>query len=233
VEWLFYALCLGLACAGWLRSPRALTSLFCAMLAIALAGAALRGAGPGSGLSSVPINVPIALPLYLAVMLFGTCLRLAETEPASGAARHAVPMLALLAAVVPLAWSTGYGASAHRESAAADITAFYLALAAFVLVVKLRWPAARTLAYAGAISYSIYLFHPLALDIAGYLAAPLAWPLSGVVLAAVAPPLTLAASHLVHHAVERPAIRLGGRLAAALSERLIPIVSNPHAKERA
>jgi len=211
IELFFYALCLALFCAGRLSSARSLAIVFGTMLGVAVAAAPMRAGGIEAA--------PVGLPLYLAVMLFGSCLRLAVIERDAQARRYAVRMFGTLLLVIPLAWATAYDEHSHKESVFADIAAFWLALLIFVVTLKRQTFAVPPLIYAGAISYSVYLIHPLALELARQMATFTAWPGSGWVQAAATLVLTLAAAHVVHHHVERPSIRFGRQLLSALSRR--------------
>jgi peptidoglycan/LPS O-acetylase OafA/YrhL len=211
IEVSFYALCFALFCAGRLRSPRVLALVFGLALSLAVAGALLRSEGGPAA--------PVGLPLYLAIMLFGACLRLATLERDPRARRYAAPMLAILLMVIPLAWATAYDAHDHKEAVLADITAMCLGLLLFVYAVLRRALGWRPLMQAGAISYSVYLFHPLALEVALQLAARLAWPAGGWVQTAATLVLTLGVSWLVYRHVERPSILLGRHVLSALVGR--------------
>ena len=212
IELFFYALCFVLFCAGRLSSARTLAIVFGITLGIAVVAALMRSEGVKAA--------PVGLPLYLAVMLFGACLRLATIERDAQARRHAVHMLGALLVVIPLAWATAYDEHSHKESVFADIAAFWLALLVFVVTLKRHTFAVRPLIYAGAISYPLYLFHPLALDLARQLAALTAWPGSAWVQVAATLVLTLATAHVVHHHVERPSIRFGKQWVSAMSRRI-------------
>jgi peptidoglycan/LPS O-acetylase OafA/YrhL len=211
IEVLFYGLCFALYCVDGLRSARVLGSVFGVMLLLALGSAVLRNGGMQ--------GAPVGLPLYLSVMLFGTMLRRATLEQDALARRCIAVMLPALCVVVPLAWATAYDDHSHRESVLADVSAFWLGLLIFVGVAKFKALAWRGLIYLGAISYPLYLLHPLALEIGRHLAAGQPWPLSAGTLIAATLLLTLAASHAVHRWVETPSIRWGRQLVSAFSQR--------------
>lgn len=211
IEVLFYGLCLALFCVEGLCSARVLRSVFALMLLLAMGAAVLRKGGMQ--------GAPVGLPLYLSVMLFGTMLRRATLERDPLARCCLAVMLLALCAFVPLAWATAYDDHSHRESVLADISAFWLGLLIFVIVVKHRALAWRGLIYLGAISYPLYLLHPLALEIGLHLAAGQPWPLSAGTLVAVTLALTIAAAYGVHRWLERPSIRWGHQLVLAFSQR--------------
>jgi peptidoglycan/LPS O-acetylase OafA/YrhL len=125
-------------------------------------------------------------------------------------------MLPVLAVMVPLVWATAYDDVTHKESVLADVSAFYVALALFLFCVHRRAFTSKPWVYLGGISYSLYLFHPLTLDLAAFWAKTFAWPVSGVVQVLASLSLSLLVAHIVNRHVERPAIRLGKRLVPAL-----------------
>lgn len=211
IELTFYALCFALFSVDKLRSPRALASLFVALLALAYVGAVRRGGGQG--------GIPVGVPLYLAVMLFGACMRLATLERNAVARRLCAPMLLALLVLGPLVWSTAYDDHTHKESVMASVSGFCLAVLGFVAVIRWRFFTARAWVYLGAISYSVYLFHPLALEVGRFASSTSAWPLAALIQVGVTLALTAAVAHAVHRGIERPAIRFGKRLVEAVASR--------------
>jgi peptidoglycan/LPS O-acetylase OafA/YrhL len=204
IELVFYAMCLAVFSAGRLGSAKAIFCIFSALLVAAMGGAVARHAGqPG---------IPAALPLYLAVMWFAACLRLAVLHGDAQARQLCRVMLPMLLLAIPAVWATAYDDNSHKESVLADISAFYLALLLFLGCVKRRWFTPGWLVYVGGISYSLYLFHPLMLELGAYWARPLAWPVSGLVQVVATLVLSFLLSHAVYRWVERPAVRLGKQL---------------------
>ena len=209
IELLFYAMCLLGYRWGLLRSARAILVVFLCLLAVAFAGAWIRGQGGP--------RIPTAIPLYLAIMWFSAALRLFVLEGDRQAKRYCVAMLPLLLLATPYIWSMAYSDQSHKESVLASIMGIYAGLAMFLWCVFRKVFGASLWVYFGSISYSIYLFHPLALDLGAYWAADLAWPHAGVVLAVVATGLSVIVAHLVFNGVEKPAINWG----RALSRRFV------------
>jgi peptidoglycan/LPS O-acetylase OafA/YrhL len=209
VELIFYAMCFGVFCLGRLRSAVTALWIFSAMLAMALVGAIAKSRGIGV--------IPASLPLYLAVMWYGACLRLATLEQDTAARRMCRIMLPILVVMIPLVWATAYDDTSHKESVLSVIVAFYLALLMFLYCVHFRGFVWSPLVYLGGISYSLYLFHPLALELALHWAKGYAWPMAGVVQLVMTVVLSVLAAHVVQRWVEVPAIRLGKRLVAKLS----------------
>lgn len=203
VELIFYGLCFLLFAPGYLGSAKALGGIVLVLLAGACTAAVLRGRG---------IGAPVSLLLNLAVMFLGSFLRLATIEGDAFARRTQVFLIGLVYLAIPVAWHAAYDDDSHKESVLADIGGYYFGLLLFLYGIKRRAFAAPFLVYLGAISYPIYLFHPLALESGKWLAQFATWPASGLILPLVALTLTIGVSHLVHHTVELPSARLGKRL---------------------
>ena len=209
IELIFYCLCFALYKAGRLYSPVTLFLLFCALLALSLAASDLRAHGHQ--------QFPVAMPLYLAVMLLGTMVRLAQLEASHSARRLLPAMFLLLVPAIPGAWLTAYTHLSHRETPIADIVGFYGALALFMWCVKRNAFCGRLPVYVGSVSYAIYLFHPLALDTASFVAARVPGPFGGPLLIVLTLAPTLAIAHFTFVTLEKPMVRLGRKVAAALS----------------
>lgn len=209
IELGFYASCVLVFSLGGLQSPRWCVGMACALLALALLGSLLRG--------QVSPLVPVGAPLYLALMWYCAAVRLWLLERVPGAARCCLLALPLLLALFPLAWSMAYDDHTHRESVLAVVTGFYAGLALFFWCVLRRAFAAPLLVRVGALSYGLYLFHPLALDVADVLARGMAWPARLVALTLATMLLSFAAAWLVRHGVELPGIALGKRLTGRLA----------------
>ncbi len=213
IELAFYAMCFALFCFGKLYSTSVLAGMFTVMLVVAMIGAVLRSNHLG--------GVPAAAPLYLAVMLYAACMRLAIIEGDRQAKRWSPAMLMALLLAIPVVWATAYTDHSHKESVMAAVLAMDVALLLFLFTVTRRAFSTRALGYAGAISYSIYLFHPIALEAATFLAAERDWPVAGFVLIGATLAGTFLGAALVYRLLERPAIRLGRHVQRSLSERAV------------
>ncbi|NML17769.1 acyltransferase family protein [Azohydromonas caseinilytica] len=211
VELVFYASCLVVFSLGRLRSPAWCAGMVCALLAVALVGSVLRARGYALA--------PVGVPLYLAIMWFSAGLRLWLLEKLPGAGHCCLLVLPLLLVLFPVAWSTAYDDHSHRESVLAVITAFYAGLALFFWCVLRRRFASPLLVRLGALSYALYLFHPLALDLAQTAAlrwSP-SWPWSVVTLAALTLALSFLAAAVVQRWLEMPGIAAGKRLMSRIA----------------
>jgi peptidoglycan/LPS O-acetylase OafA/YrhL len=213
VELAFYALCIALLLTRSLYSARRI-ALLAAALAIMHVFAAFM-----LWLKHPVVDVAASFwPLNLSVMLWGALYRLDATSTD----RFASAMLRLLAAFYVLVLPIGAALATHAPQAYA--ISYALAVVVFVLGTRVVRIETRLTDWLGRISYSIYLFHPIVFQpiylwlmqqpgdspwrtqhLAVYLVANLV--------------LTLIAASLVFRFVERPAIRLGHRLATRYEQR--------------
>ena len=218
IELLFYALCLGLYWLRWLERPGVLAA---GALVLVSLPRLLKGVDHLAGTHlRLPPGQPTLL-LSLAVMLWGTLFRLVYDETGGfrrGAYRPwSVGLLALVALAlidVPdpqFKWML-LGLRAERfpaQSAVAGAVAVFT-----VWVACLRWEG-RTLTFLGTVSYSLYLFHVVVLELLLPVLTPGkggGWtpPLWAGFLVCTVAAVALAAA--VYRWVERPAIALGKRL---------------------
>ena len=217
VEWVFYAVCVGLLLSGSLDKPRRWLALAAALGAVHSAAMVARWLGTPLMGSTAAFWF-----LNLSIMLCGTLYRqvVFERTPATdGVARiGTLLLLGYYLVVLPLAaaWAVGFE---HNP-----LIAYALGLLLFVVGTRYVRIQTRLTDWLGALSYSIYLFHPVVF-------MSLLWLLSrqpagslwrtqhlGVYLAVVVV-LTIAIAALVHRWVEQPCIRLGHRLAKSMRER--------------
>lgn len=204
IELLFYALCVGLFAAGLLRRPGAVFA--------AGAGALLLALGLALARFALHRKFPVALPLALGVMFWGTLWRawIDRASPRAGA--DALRLTALFAVLLPLICVAGYSEDfGYHETWYRYLLSYSAAMAVFAFgttVLRLEW---SWLVRCGTISYSIYLLHPIAAAVAmGVVSADA--PASRFLCAVL---LVLIAAELCYRYVERPAIRLGRRVAAS------------------
>jgi peptidoglycan/LPS O-acetylase OafA/YrhL len=219
IELLFYGLCLVMYSLDWLSSSRSIAIIFASFLAVAVIGSIVR--------AELGFALPVGIPLYIAVMLFGTQARRHFIEGVADEGSLLWTMLAALLLVIPIAWFIAYTDISHRESVNADILGFYVAIGLFLLCIMRNAFGTAFLVYAGTISYSIYLFHPIALDLGRYIAVKFQWPISGTIFVLVTLLLTLGVSHACMRLIERPMIRLGRRVTQCLSVASAMRVSIP------
>lgn len=220
VELVFYATTVLVFTLGGLRSLRCCAALVIAFGALALVGAALRAMGHGAA--------PVTLLLYLSFMWFGACCRLCYLERVPGSSRVLAALLLVLLIVTPLVWCLAFDDDSHTESVLASVLGCLGGLALFMWCVSSRALCHRFWLRAGALSYSVYLFHPIGLDLGLWLGTSIAgelYALHALVQILVTLGFAWALSSLAKKWIEDPAIaggrrvadRLWGKKAASLS----------------
>jgi peptidoglycan/LPS O-acetylase OafA/YrhL len=145
-------------------------------------------------------------------MCWAHCFRLGELDGDTLGKRLALWMLPMMIVAIPAVWCIAYDDNTHKGNRISEINGFFGGIALFLFCLKRRAFAAPWLRYAGSISYSVYLFHPLTLEFGKWVALKLAWPAQGPCLVLVVLASTLAVAHLVFSFVEKPAIRIGKNL---------------------
>jgi peptidoglycan/LPS O-acetylase OafA/YrhL len=198
-ELLFYLLVSLLFAARMLRHTAPIVMML--TVASALFDAALPALG------SVPLH--LGLLSFLATMFIGTLVHRWRSGDVPGGQVAAIIGLNLLTlCAVSYAVGLREGNPGARLS---QVTGYVAGLAVFLATVL--WEPRRIpawLLWLGAISYPIYLLHPIVLAVVPQAASvPIAW----LVWAAV----TIPASAACHVFVERPGMELGERLSAALT----------------
>jgi len=163
----------------------------------------------------------------LAVMFTGTMLHRAEQGQISRG-RAATVATAVFAAIIAAgawhvpAWSAPGQAAMQQREWVLSVALAGLTFAAGLALRNLRVPA--VLAWLGLVSYSVYLLHPLLVDL--YDDAPLTHGQHSVVLQLVMSAVFLAAllacCALTYYLIEAPMQRLGRRVAARLDARFGP-----------
>ena len=224
VEAAFYLLLVAL---GWLalRAGRAHLAVPLGVIAVGLAYNLLLATGsPSLGLR---LALPALLPHFGAGMLVAAVLAGRDGEPLSSRAGRALAAGGVALVVADAAWHELSGGGLALR-ALRDVPAG----AGFALVVAAvagagtgaRWLGRRPIAFAGLVSYGIYLWHvPLILALRSHGLLPEAWP----VALAVALPLALAAGAASWRYVEAPAL---GACRQSSRSRMRPIrgCGSPH-----
>lgn len=152
------------------------------------------------------VKIPVAIPLGLFCMFVGAWVRSAPTVTAG--ARNASPLY--VAFIIPTCWLAYSFNAEFDETASRYVVSYLVGGAAFLLMVwNVNRDPGRLMTRLGDASYGIYLFHfPVIFLIEDYLGP-------GLARFAVVLVLTTAVSLVLHELVEKPAIRLGKRLAAS------------------
>jgi peptidoglycan/LPS O-acetylase OafA/YrhL len=222
------ALLTGLAAAVVLRGkPRILGAALAAVVAVALL--AFNGGW----------IYPWEALVILALMFTGTVLYRAEQGQYRW--RHAI---AVSAAVLVLALAAGlwhihaWGLSAHAELVwerrwVTSLVLAGLTFGAGLAFRHVRWP--RALTWLGLISYSVYLLHPLLIEVYDHLPwVPRGHPLwLQILLAAAFGIVVIAVSSVTYLAVERPMQHAGRRMARWLDHQFGPDRARDRAPVRA
>ena len=213
VELVFYALCIALLLGRSLYSARRI-ALLSAMLAFVHVFAMFM-----LWLKQPVMSVAASFwPLNLSFMLWGALYRLDATGAAD---RFGSAMLRALAVFYALVLPIGAVLATHAQSYTIP---YALALVIFLLGTRVWRIQTRLTDWLGRISYSIYLFHPIVFQpiYLWLMQQPAGSPWRTQHLAVylvVNLVLTLLAASLVFRFVERPAIRLGHRLATRYEQK--------------
>ncbi len=215
VELVFYALCIGLLLTRSLFVARRI-ALLCLALTLAHVAAMfllwLKHPLIGAGAAFWLVN--------LAVMLWGTLYRLATTAPT----RDRFVSIALWSLAAFYLVALPIGAALAIDSLHNYSVAYALGLFVFLVGTRFVRIETRLTDWLGRISYSIYLFHPIVFQTAWLwlVRQPVdsAWRTQNLAVYLLANLVaTLAVAALVFRFVERPAIRLGHRLASRREAR--------------
>lgn len=213
IEILFYTICFVSAWLGMLHSSRFNVVAMVGFMSLAVMGGAYRYTHPESTIS-------IGVFTYLAAMHFGTLARIAYLEQKGGDRRGICRNVALLLVGAVFANTLGY-IHAHDKTTGwvASNTSYVMGVALFLLCVQFRLFTNVRLVFVGAISYSLYLIHPIFIDLARYLLAE-----QGVAAAAaLSLPIiaigSFGAAFAMRKAIEQPAVRLGKRVVRLLDRR--------------
>lgn len=212
IELAFYGLCMGLFATRLLSNWRAVVAAVFIALGISFAVAAyasLRG-------SHLPANVP----LNIALMFLGTLMRRAWLEQDIGARRWVVGVSAAWAILVPpILWLTPSQPDMPITPVSFCV-AYWLALGLFITASKLKVPKGRVFLWLGLVSYSLYLFHDICIELMLKVVPPVDfWRdslFTGLVLGSS---VVLAA--LIYYLIEHSSIWLGHRLIKAVQARAL------------
>jgi peptidoglycan/LPS O-acetylase OafA/YrhL len=205
IELIFYALCIGLFVIGLLQKTKFIFSASVIFLAFALVLSAVRFY---SGM-----KLPVVVPLSLAVMFWGMIRRQADDGERT-AVKMDVSLLVVFAVVIPLvsflAYNRDYG---YNETWYRYTISYGVAIALFALCtsrVRINFAGMR---YLGRISYSIYLFGPVAEQIILLSLLPRLGLGQGAHLyIGITMVLAVAMAAVIYRFVEAPSIAFGRRI---------------------
>ncbi|HEV7490547.1 MAG TPA: acyltransferase [Rhodanobacteraceae bacterium] len=222
VEFGFYALCIALLLCRSLFSARRIAVLSASLALVHFFGMFMLWLGP----PVLSVGVCFWL-LNMSVMLWGTLYRL----EASGGGNDRIASLLLRALAIFYALVLPVGATLVIRSLPNYTVSYALGFIVFIAGTRFLRMETRLTDWLGRISYSIYLFHPLVYQpIWIWLMqqpATSIWRTQHVmVYLGVNLLLTLMVASLVFRLVERPAIRLGHRIASRYEQRPSRAVAN-------
>jgi peptidoglycan/LPS O-acetylase OafA/YrhL len=212
IELIFYALCIGLFVIGLLQKTKFIFSASVIFLAFALVLSAVRFY---SGM-----KLPVVVPLSLAVMFWGMIRRQADDGERT-AIRADVALMVVFAVVIPLvsflAYNRDYG---YNETWYRYTISYGVAIALFALFtsrVRIDFAGMRHL---GRISYSIYLFGPVAEQIILLSLLPRLGLGQGAHLyIGITMVLAVAMAAVIYRFVEAPLIAFGRRISEKFCAR--------------
>lgn len=230
VEMMFYVACAILFATGWLHR-RATPLAAVLLLGAIIVASSLILLVPGSERVASPLMKLGTFAMYLQLMFLGQVLRGAADD----GSKSGVPL--------PLA---GTVAALAIYCASRQITGAYLpgltplgvfaasvaAVATFMASSRIPGLRATWLVYLGAISYGIYLFHPI-VSAAVRQVLPYAgtWPLVAALVVSVTLG-TIAVSAATYRLIEKPAMAYGSRLRRMLRSEEEPAQQAPLARQR-
>ncbi len=211
VELVFYLLCAGLFYLERLHSTRMLFSMVVALFGVFVAQQVMKLYSNWLDETNKEL---LYMPYYLSIMFLGTLYRKwYDTPYPGGQLKLAVygatglclglPVLALILA------SLGLDMASHPHPirfGAGHALAFVL----FALGITWRFSVPRAAVWLGTISYSLYLFHPIAMNLVYYGSSTTIWPWDNLSLGStmlIATGLSIAMAATVYYVVEKPAIR--------------------------
>lgn len=156
------------------------------------------------------IKLPLAVPLALSLMYFGSYFRHAVINHVIEAKFLSKIYIIVYALLIPLISWWGYQIDfGFDESWYKYVITYYSGLALFLLIIKLKFSNSIS-SYLGAISYSVYLFHPLVILILSH--QLFGFISNGYLKVVFTLLLTVTFSSLTYRFIEKTAIKIGHRI---------------------
>jgi len=216
IEILFYAICYCLNGLGLLRERRTNLIALSGFVGLALIMGLVRWNDPDSNLS-------VGTPTYLAAMHLGTLarLRFLQADDPRAATTYRIGLLILLVGATVANTLAYHHAPNEILGWLAAVLGYLAGILLFVLCIERGWFGGSLLPFLGLISYSMYLFHAVVITVAAaFWPDAMGWLLATALTTPIYFALTIALAIPVHRWIERPGIRLGRSLEAAIDRRL-------------
>jgi peptidoglycan/LPS O-acetylase OafA/YrhL len=153
---------------------------------------------------------PVALPLALSVMFWGLCIRYFSAEQRGEWKRALAVVTVAILVMVPIISLLAYNKDmGFHETWYKYTTSYYLALGLFYPFYRHIRLTGPTFVWLGTISYSLYLFGPVAQEAVFFVLGAHAVDVPTHFVIAVTMALTVAIAAFVYRFVEAPAVALG------------------------
>jgi peptidoglycan/LPS O-acetylase OafA/YrhL len=196
VELIFYGMAALLFAVGWLAPGQKAGRVTVGAVVLTVIAALAR--------RFMDAPLPAGTMMFLCLMFFGTWLRLGVYDGRRLARSTAAFLIAMLACAWLLYYPDRFGEAWYLQYGR-----FFLAVVIFLVAVKVVKFNLPWLAYLGAISYSIYLFHQPIIAFIGERMNPDAEPSTRLLMFGAALVVIIVVAALVYHTVERPFISMG------------------------
>jgi peptidoglycan/LPS O-acetylase OafA/YrhL len=201
IELIFYFLIALVFIFGKLKSISFLFKTSILFLALSLVMAFFRG--------YYEIKLPLVVPLALSIMFFGSFYRSQLIDQNEEGKKHSQIYLLLYLILIPIISKLGYDIDfGYGESWIKYTITYYLGMVLFLLMSKFKLSSVVT-EYFGKISYSVYLFHPLVIEV---FMRYFNIKTSGFLILSLILIVTLTFSSLSFWLIESPSIKLAKRL---------------------
>lgn len=202
IELIFYCICALLFYSGLLFNETAILRAFYLLLVFSFILAGVRFA--------TDIKLPVVVPLGLAVMFLGLLYRRYEKKEGTLDGKKMLNIFAvfviLLLPISFMAYNKDYG---FGEKWYKYFVSYSVALLIFVAFSKYKWHT-KTLVYLGAISYSLYLLHPvIGMDLVDIIKKQYITDLSPANCILLFFVFSFGAAMLSYHFVEKPSVTIG------------------------
>lgn len=212
IELIFYFICALMFYSGLLFNQTAILRLFYALLGFSFVLATIRFV--------TDIKLPVVVPLGLDVMFLGLLYRRFERKEGNLDGKKILNLIAIfvifLLPISFMAYNKDYG---FGEKWYKYFVSYTLAILIFVAFSKYKWHT-KTLVYLGAISYSLYLLHPvIGMDLVDLIKKNYISDLNPITCILLFFSFAIVAAMLSYHFVEKPSITIGKNLLKKIQTR--------------